>query len=96
MQKKSFRKNMKTNMKTYDKIRNQKLKYDINREAAKISALLSGKIHKYEYFTGKTILPSDQSAVTEQEKSYSLLEKALEKQLNKIKEQWNINKNEID
>ena len=26
---------------------------DINREAAKISALSSGKIYKYEYFTGE-------------------------------------------
>ena len=72
------------------------LKYDIHREAAKISALVSGKIHEYEYFTGKTILPSDQSTVIEQEKAYSLLEKALEKQLNKIEDHWNINKNKID
>ena len=34
-----------------DKIRIEKLQYDINREAAKISALSSGKIDKYEYFT---------------------------------------------
>ena len=32
-----------------DQIRNEKLKYDINREAAKISALSSDKIDKYEY-----------------------------------------------
>ena len=31
-----------------DKIRNEKLKNDINREVAKISALLSAKIDKYE------------------------------------------------
>ena len=30
-----------------------KLQYDINREAAKILALSSGKIDKYEYFTDK-------------------------------------------
>ena len=35
-----------------DQIRDEKLQYDINREAAKISALLSGKIHKYESLTG--------------------------------------------
>ena len=51
-----------------DKIRDEKLEYDINREAAKISALLSGKIDKYEYLTGEEILPSDQSRVIEQEK----------------------------
>ena len=30
-----------------DQIRDEKLQYDINREAPKISALSSGKIHKY-------------------------------------------------
>ena len=43
-----------------DQIRDEKLQYDINREAAKISALLSGKIHKYEYLTGQDVLPSNQ------------------------------------
>ena len=42
-----------------DKIKDEKLQYDINREAAKISALSSGKIDKYEYLTGVEILPSD-------------------------------------
>ena len=36
-----------------DQIKDQKLQYDINREALIISALLSGKISKYEHFTGK-------------------------------------------
>ena len=43
-----------------DQIRDEKLQYDINREAAKISALSSGKIRKYEYLTGEDILPSNQ------------------------------------
>ena len=43
-----------------DKIRDEKLQYDINREAAKISAWSSSKIHKYEYLTGEDILPSSQ------------------------------------
>ena len=47
-------------MTIHDKIRDEKLQYDINREAAKISALSSGKIDKYEYLTGEEILPSDQ------------------------------------
>ena len=42
-----------------DQIRDEKLQYDVNREAAKISALSSGKIHKYEYLTGEDILPSN-------------------------------------
>ena len=48
-----------------DKIRDEKLHFEINREAAKIWALSSGKIDKYEYFTGKEILPSDLSRITE-------------------------------
>ena len=43
-----------------DQIRDKKLQYDVNREAAKISSLSSGKIHKYEYLTGKDVLPSNQ------------------------------------
>ena len=63
------------------KIRDKKLQYDINREAAKISALSSGKIDKYEYLTGEEILPSDQRRVIEQAKfAYPLVGKALEKQ----------------
>ena len=42
-----------------DKIRDEKLQCNINREAAKISALPSGKIDKYEYLTGGEILPSN-------------------------------------
>ena len=38
-----------------DHIRDEKLQYDITREAAKISALSSGKIDKYEYLTGDEI-----------------------------------------
>ena len=63
----------------------QKLQYDINREAEKISALSSGKIDKYEYLTGEEILPSNQQQITEQAKvTYSPLGEAFEKQ---IKEQ---------
>ena len=32
---------------------NEKLQYDINKEAARISALSSGKLHKYKYLTAK-------------------------------------------
>ena len=34
-----------------DQIRDEKLLYDINREAAKISTLSSNKFNKYEYLT---------------------------------------------
>ena len=43
-----------------NQIRHEKLKYDINREAAKISALSYGKIEKHEYHTGEEILASNQ------------------------------------
>ena len=46
-----------------DQIRDEKLQYDIDKEAAKISALLSGKLHKYEYLTGEDILPSTQQQI---------------------------------
>ena len=69
-------------------IRNEKLQYDLNREAAKISALSSGKIHKYEYLTGEDILPSNQQQIIEQAKfTYSPLGKAFEKQIKTIKDQ---------
>ena len=71
-----------------DQIRDEKLKYDINREAAKISALLSGKVHKYEYLTGEDILPSNQQQIIEQAKfTYSLLGKDFEKQIKIIEDQ---------
>ena len=44
-------------MTTDDKIRYEKLQYDTNRETTKISALSSDKIYKFEYHTGKEILP---------------------------------------
>ena len=54
----------------------------INRETAKISALSSGKIHKYEYLTGEDILPSNQQQVIEQAKfTCSPLGRAFEKQI---------------
>ena len=72
-----------------DQIRYEKLQYDINRGAAKISALSSGKIHEYEYLTGEDILPSNQQQVIEQAKfTYSPLGKAFEKQIKRTEDQW--------
>ena len=63
-----------------DQIRDEKLQYDTNREAAKISALSSGKIDKYEYLTGEEILPSNQKQIIEQAKlTCSSLGKTFEK-----------------
>ena len=68
-----------------DQIRNEKLQYDINRKAAKISALSSGKIGKYEYLTGEEILSPNQPQIIEQAKfTYSTLGKTFEKQTKTI------------
>ena len=70
------------------KIKDEKLQYDINRETAKISALSSGKIDKYQYLTGEEILPSNQQQIIEQAKfTYSPLGKAFEKQTKTIEDQ---------
>ena len=71
-----------------DQIKDEKLQYDINRKAAKISALSSGKIDKYEYLTGEEILPSTQQQIIQQAKfNYSPLGKALEKQIKTVEDQ---------
>ena len=70
-----------------DQIRYEIMQYDINREAAKISALSSGKIHKYEYLTGEDILPSYQQQIVEQARfTCSPLGKAFEKQIKTIED----------
>ena len=55
-----------------DQIRDEKLQYDINRETAKISALSSVKIDKYEYLTGENILPSNPQQIIEQKNLLTL------------------------
>ena len=70
-----------------DQIRDEKLRYDIHREAAKISALSSSKIHKYEYLTGEDILSSNQQQIIAQARfTYSPLGKAFEKQIKAIED----------
>ena len=67
-----------------DKIRGEKLQYNINKEAAKISTLSSGKIDKCEYVTGEEILPYNQKQIIDQAKfAYSPLGKAFGKQTEK-------------
>ena len=53
-------------MKTGDKIIDEKIQYDINREAAKMSALSSVEGDNYEYIAGEEILLSDQGRIKEQ------------------------------
>ena len=69
-----------------DQIENEKLQYDINREATKISALSSGKTGNYDYLIEEDILPFNQKQIIEQAKfTYSPLGKAFEK---KSKNNW--------
>ena len=69
------------------KIRDKKLQYEFNRKAAKISALSSGKIYRYEYLTGEDILPFDQSRIIERAIfTYSPLGKAFEKQIKTVED----------
>ena len=71
-----------------DKIRDEKLPYEINGEAAKISAKTLDTPYKYEYLTGEEIIPSDQKQLIEQIKfQYGPLGKALEKQTKTIEDQ---------
>ena len=70
-----------------DKIRDEKLQYDIKVETAKISELSPGKIDEHEYLTGGEILPSDQSRLEQSNFTYSLFGKAFEKQRKTIEEQ---------
>ena len=71
-----------------DQIKDEKLQYNINREAAKISASSLGKLHKYEYLTGEDILPSNQQEIIEQTKfTYSPLGKGFDKQIKTIEDQ---------
>ena len=70
-----------------DQIRDKKLHYDINREAAKMSALSSNKFKKYEYLTDKEILQSNQKQMILQAKFiYSPLGKPFEKQIKTIQD----------
>ena len=52
-------------MKIGDKIGDEKLQYDINTEATKISALSLEKIDKYEYLISEKIWPSNQRRMIE-------------------------------
>ena len=70
------------------KIRDEKLQYHINRKAAKISALSSGKIDQYEYLTGEEILSSKQKQIREPANfTYFPLGKTLEEQRKLIEDQ---------
>ena len=68
-----------------DQIRDEKLQYDINREAAKISALSCNKIGKYEYLTDEEILPSNQKQIIKQAKFEKQIKQLKIKEKNKLR-----------
>ena len=69
-------------MRTDDRIRDEKLHYDVTRDTPNISEISSGKIDKYECITGEEILSPDQSRMLEQAKfTHYLLGKVLKKQI---------------
>ena len=70
-----------------DKIKDEKLQHNVTREAAKMSALSSGKTDKYKYLSGEEILASDQSRIIEQANTHLPLSKAFEKQIKTIDDQ---------
>ena len=72
-----------------DKIKDEKLQYDVNRQAGKISSVSSSKIDKYKYLTLEEILSFYKRRKMEQAMfTYSLLGKLWKnkQKLLKIKE----------
>ena len=75
------------------RINDEKLQYDVNKEAAKMPVLSSSKIYKYECLTSEEILPSDKWSRIEQAKfTYSFLDKAFKKQIKKLNTKVKLNK----
>ena len=74
------------------RLRIRKLQYDINVEAAEISALSSNKLNKYDYLPGEEVLPSNEKQIIEQAKfTYSPSRKAFEKQTKTMSKNKEVN-----
>ena len=68
-----------------DKLRDEKLQYDIYKEAAKVSVLSSAKNDKYDHLKDEEILPSNQRQIIKQTKFTC---SRLGKPFGKNKEKW--------
>ena len=71
------------------KIEQNKAQYDLDRQTAKISALSSGNVSKYEFSTGEDVLPEKElleKAATIKRFQYSLLGNELKKQTGTAKD----------
>ena len=65
-----------------NKIEQNKAQYNLDRQTANISALSSGNVSKYEFLTGKDVLPENdllEKAAANKRFEYSPLGKELEK-----------------
>ena len=60
--------------------------HNISREAAKISALSSGKMDKYEHFTGEEILSSKQGRIQQTKFTNFSLGEVIDKETKKIED----------
>ena len=74
-----------------NKIKPNKAQYDLDRQTAKISALSSGNVSKYEFLTGKDVLPKKdllEKAATMKRFEYSPLGKELKAQTDIAKKKY--------
>ena len=72
-------------MKTGDKIRFDKQKYDVNKEVAEISTLSSGEIDKYKYVINEELLLSIKDKLQNQLSLHVLHQKKLLKNKQPLK-----------
>ena len=74
-----------------NKIEHNKAQYDLGRQTAKTSALSSGNVSKYEFLSGKDVLPENdflEKAVTLRTFEYSPLVKELKTQTDNANKQY--------
>ena len=86
-------------IKTIDnKIGQNKTQYSLERQTASISALSSGNVGKYEFLTGKYVLPEKDFQKTSKTKrfEYSLLGKQLKAQIEIAKDQCKFFKDQMN
>ena len=77
-------------IKINNKIEQNKSQYDLDRQAANISALSSGNVSKYEFLIGKDVLPKRgllEKAATMKRFEYSPLGKEFKAQTDIVKKQ---------
>ena len=82
-----------------NKIEQNKAQYNLDRQPAKISALLSGNVIKYKFLTGKDVLPQKdllEKAAAIKRFEYSPLGKELKKQTSVAEKQYRLFNNTFE